>query len=448
MAKQKSLFDKFIQLLTHTVDPIPNNLAKYDVVVLGEVLGGILTHNFTKFTHGHKDIMYISKSKSFEMSNIRPLYEQKRISKLDYFLLPVLTVHASVARPIDPTITKIDPSHSTIEFSNGKKIEYKTLVLEQGLTAAPEKIKGFLEALNDDVCPVISNLESINPKKYFKGFTLFSNGDAFVYIPEFPFAGEIETYNFLMSLDYFKYGEQIGYVSPLHSLTIINANDRFASNSQFLNKFIEERVSMHSKVNVLYNTKLTKIDKDSNKLSYVGKDGLEITKDFTYAYVHTPSKENKLLIDSGLANKSGIQVPVNPITLQHVNYDNIYSYGETADLKLQQSLMGSICQSHVVRHNILQQIENKRPNAEYNNNVALNLFTGMNSLSTYKASSNSAEVISQGGLIEKWNYKQMLRSGVKTFKKIYISKKAGPPKFGYQKFPEGEQVGPVLEKSH
>lgn len=99
-----------------------------------------MTRHLTNFTHGHKTIMYISKAKSFEMTTLWPLYEQKWLSKLDYFMLPVLILSPSVARPLENTVTKIDPNKSKIDFANGKSINYKTLILEPGLTPAPEKI--------------------------------------------------------------------------------------------------------------------------------------------------------------------------------------------------------------------------------------------------------------------------------------------------------------------
>lgn len=46
-----------------------------------------------------------------------------------------------------------------------------------------------------------------------------------------------------MTIDYLAYGEKIGLVSPLHSLTIINANDRFASHSKVLDDFIKNKIS-------------------------------------------------------------------------------------------------------------------------------------------------------------------------------------------------------------
>jgi NADH dehydrogenase FAD-containing subunit len=449
MQKKKSLFDKFIQVLTHQVDAVPNNLPDYEVVIIGDALGGIMTKHLTHFTHGHKSIMYLNKSKNFEMPTLRPLYEQRRMKKLDYFVLPVLVVSSSVARPIESGVSAIDPNASKITLANGRSINYKTLILETGLQQAPEQVEGFLDALHDETCPVLSTMESNNPRKYYTGFPLFTNGNAFIYIPEFPFAGEVETYNFLMSLDYFQLGETLGTVSPLHSLTIINANDRFASHSPVLDNFIKEKLSKYSKVDVLYNTKLVKIDKDNRRIVTQDNQGQQKSHDFNYVYVHVPSKTNNLLTESGIISGNGKQIPVDPLSLKHTKFDNIYSYGEGAKLDIQPSFLGSIQQSHVVRHNVLEQIENRRPNAEYKGNTKLPLWTGIDTLSWFVGEYGNEGQVKNDGLAAKLSYYWMRKKYYKKLMNIYSSKNPGPPALrGYQKFPKGEQVGPVVAHNH
>ena len=449
MHKKKSLFDKFIQKLTHSVDPVPNNMADYEVVIVGDLLGGIMTKHMTHFTHGHKSLMYLSKSKSFDMPFLRPLYEQRRVSKLEYYMLPVLVVSPSVARPSEPGISKIDPNASKIELTNGRVINYKTLVLDTGLTSAPEQIEGFIDALNDEVCPVLSTIDSTNPRKYYTGFPLVTNGHAFVYLPEFPFADEVESYNFLMSLSYFTYGETIGTVSPVHSLTIINANDRFTSHSELLNNFIKEKLAGYAKVEVLYNTKLVKIDKDNRRIMTEDKLGNRSTSDFAYVYVHIPTKTNPLLTSSGIVGENAKQISVDPKTLRHTKFDNIYSYGEGTALDIQPSFLGSIHQSHVVRHNVLEQIENRRPNAEYRGQTKVPIWVGMDSLSYFVSSYDKPAQITSDGWMSKLTYYWMRKKYYKKLMAVCTSKNPGPPALkGYQKFPKGEQLGPVVATHH
>lgn len=52
MAKGK-LLDKLIQKISHRLPQAPSGLDKYDIVVVGSNLGGLLTKNISKIDHGH-----------------------------------------------------------------------------------------------------------------------------------------------------------------------------------------------------------------------------------------------------------------------------------------------------------------------------------------------------------------------------------------------------------
>ena len=75
--------------------------------------------------------------------------------------------------------------------------------------------------------------------------TQLRHGDAYFYVPKFPFAGEVETYNFLFNLEYWKGNQTIGIVSPVRTFNIINANDKFASHSKELDKLIKETLALN-----------------------------------------------------------------------------------------------------------------------------------------------------------------------------------------------------------
>lgn len=58
-----------------------------------------------------------------------------------------------------------------------------------------------MEGLRDNNAPVLTTKTfSENPDKRLQAIDLFEHGDAFFYIPEFPFSGEVENYNFLYAL--------------------------------------------------------------------------------------------------------------------------------------------------------------------------------------------------------------------------------------------------------
>lgn len=65
-----------------------------------------------------------------------------------------------------------------------------------------DRINGFKEALQDPDCPVFtSNYFPSDKNEVLGGSALFETGDAYFYIPKFPFSGEVETFNFLFNIE-------------------------------------------------------------------------------------------------------------------------------------------------------------------------------------------------------------------------------------------------------
>lgn len=50
--KNQSTFDKVLKKVTHQSDQSPPGLKKYQLVIVGGHMGGILTRHFEKFDHG------------------------------------------------------------------------------------------------------------------------------------------------------------------------------------------------------------------------------------------------------------------------------------------------------------------------------------------------------------------------------------------------------------
>lgn len=60
--------------------------------------------------------------------------------------------------------------------------------------------------------------------------------------------------------------------------------------------------------------------------------GDTIEKDFFSAVINPPSIPHKELVDSGIACSNGL-VDVNPYTLQHKRFENIFSFGDCIDVE-------------------------------------------------------------------------------------------------------------------
>ena len=87
----------------------------------------------------------------------------------------------------------------------------------------------------------------------------FYNGNAVFYLPEFPYSGEVETSNLLMSLDLWQHFENIGNASPLRNITVVTPNDRLISKSEKLNEFYLNKLAAHG-VNILYGKRMTEVN--------------------------------------------------------------------------------------------------------------------------------------------------------------------------------------------
>ena len=79
--------------------------------------------------------------------------------------------------------------------------------------------------------------------------------------------------------------------------------------------------------------------------------GIVIEKDFFSAVINPPSKPHQELLDSGIATSEGI-VDVNPYTLQHKRFENIFAFGDCIGVNTTRTQTAAIHQTPVVQHNL------------------------------------------------------------------------------------------------
>ena len=137
-------------------------------------------------------------------------------------------------------------------------------------------IKGFEPAWQDLVHPVFANKDHPSWRsvqhKYTRWHYNYYNGDAFFCIPQYPFPGEVEAYNFFLSQRVWEWQEAHGRLSPIRSFTVINANgninfittnlkDRFVQHNDSGDNFFKEELKRRN-VKVEYGLKLVEVNKD------------------------------------------------------------------------------------------------------------------------------------------------------------------------------------------
>jgi sulfide:quinone oxidoreductase len=108
------------------------DLDKYDLVVVGGNLGGILTNHFDAEVHGHNSIMSVFDSNINQQYPIRVIYEQQRCTKTDYLLNAKLGINKYAATTEGVGCKEFLPAENAIVLKNGRKIKYEYLVIANG----------------------------------------------------------------------------------------------------------------------------------------------------------------------------------------------------------------------------------------------------------------------------------------------------------------------------
>ena len=81
---KKSLFDKFIQKLTHSKDPSPRGLSHYPLMILGNGAGGVFSLHLTNVTHGHIPGIMVCDDRPTARYHLRPYMENNIVKEIDF----------------------------------------------------------------------------------------------------------------------------------------------------------------------------------------------------------------------------------------------------------------------------------------------------------------------------------------------------------------------------
>lgn len=82
---------------------------------------------------------------------------------------------------------------------------------------------------------------------------------------------------------------------------------------------------------------------------------------------------------AGLADQSGY-LDVDPNTLQHKKYSNIFGLGDVINAPTTKTFWGGFNQLHVVRHNVERNLNGLSPNAKYDGISEAEMHVGMDKM--------------------------------------------------------------------
>lgn len=162
---------------------------------------------------------------------------------------------------------------------------------------------------------------------------------------------------------------------------------------------------------------------------------------YGHFYSLMPTTTHSVLSEAGLADSTGY-LDVNPSTLQHKKYDNIFGLGDVINAPTTKSFYGGLSQVAVVRHNVERKLNGLSLNAQYDGYAKVALNTSPGSTANIEHKYGGEEVsFSTDGFSSALRHKLYAMTGKHNHENILKFKNWGPPNYKFKKsFSGGEGV--------
>jgi len=293
-------------------------------------------------------------------------------------------------RWIQDRVTAIDPENNRVESERSGKIPYDLLVVATGVKHDFDMIDGLNEASLGR-----NGLVSVYRNDTLKGGAA-GGEETRQWLAQIAEAarsreqkvcfsipsGDVKAQNasldiLLLGLDTFK-GKGPGGggdVSHHVKITLAVGNDHLIDSKPF-DKAVRALLKREKNVQLLLSTELTAVDAVKKKATFDTDEG---TKEFAYDFLHVapPVSVPDCVADSDLAMPTGERagfVEVDPVTLQHKRYPNVFALGDVAALPAK-SGAATRDMAIVIQDNVANYLEGRKLDTKYTGYTAVPLKT-------------------------------------------------------------------------
>lgn len=186
-------------------------------------------------------------------------------------------------------------------------------------------------------------------RNYYHGWN-HTNGDMICYSPKFPYKGEGTDF-------YAPYYEHFLRQDQLQGRAAKNARIQYWTPNKEIYKFgyanevaLEECKKRGIEVFFGWEMLSVKTTDQGQKIATFRcvDTGKTIEKDFFSACINPPSRPHKELMESGIATSEGV-VDVNPYTLQHKRFENVFAFGDCIGVNTTRTESAVIAQTPIVK---------------------------------------------------------------------------------------------------
>ncbi|WP_281541188.1 NAD(P)/FAD-dependent oxidoreductase [Maribacter aestuarii] len=334
--------------------------SRYQILVIGGGTGGIMTASslLRKNPKLHLGIIEPSNDHWYQPAWTlvgAGTYDYKKTKRKMESVIP------KNADWIKNSVHSIDAENNTVSLENNRKLHYEYLIIAPGLKLDPSLVEGLTEAIDKGV--VCSNYS--NPNHTWQVIKNFKGGTALFTQPPKPYkCGGAPQKIMYLADDYFK---KSGVKKKTKVVYATSGNAIFS-----VPEIAETLMSVVNRkgINLKFNWELKKIDSEKQvawfQVSPEAKEHnpitLEVLKEkglrgIKYDMLHLvpPNTAPDFIKNSTLADSSG-WLDVDPYSLQHTKYQNIFGVGDVTNLPTSKTGAAIRKQAPVVVENILDMI--------------------------------------------------------------------------------------------
>jgi sulfide:quinone oxidoreductase len=270
---------------------------------------------------------------------------------------------------LQETVEVLNPGENYIITDKGKKIDYDYLVLAPGILADWTGIKGLRESIGRGGVVSVYSFEQLD--ETWRNIRDFQGGNAVFTLPGSPVKCPSTPQKVMyLAEEYFK---RKG-VREDSNLIFFSAKDNICEVEKYIAAL--KKVLDRKRIKVFYKHRLLEIHPLSKEATFECLDtGRKETVAYSMLHVTPPFKLPAFIKESQLAQTSGF-VDVDPYTLQHKLYKNIFALGDAAALPTSKTGAAARKQAQVVAENLLRLLKERSMDSTYNGYTSCPIITG------------------------------------------------------------------------
>ncbi|MCY8214768.1 NAD(P)/FAD-dependent oxidoreductase [Bacillus haynesii] len=274
---------------------------------------------------------------------------------------------------IADAVTEFRPNQNTLLTKQGTIVSYDYLVAAAGLQIDWDGVKGLKDAVGKN--GVCSNYSYHTVDSTWENIRNFKGGTAIFTHPDSPVkCGGAPQKIMYLADDYFRKSN----VRDQSDMIFASAKSTIFDVTKYANAL--EKVVLRKDIQTMYKRNLIEIRPDSKEALF---EHLETGEQevFTYDLLHVtpPMKAPSCIKESALADAGG-WVDVDPYTLQHKKFANVFGIGDCANLPTSKTGAAVRKQAPVVVRNLMSLIKGSSLDAKYDGYTSCPLVTGYNKL--------------------------------------------------------------------